>query len=258
MREAGFAIILPARFESTRFPGKPLATVAGKPLIEWVYRRAEKVRGASTVLVATDSEEIARAVRSFGGKAVMTSRGHRNGTERVAEAARGVPCDVIVNLQGDEPVVPEGLVEEMVNRLRAVEDASIVTACHAIERRGEMSDPNIVKVVTDREGRAIYFSRSPIPYGAWKSVHDGGYVVERAWRHIGIYVFRREALMSFADLEPSPLEKAEGLEQLRALENGMKILVVVSDEATIGVDAPGDIKTVEKFIARNYTGSEEG
>jgi 3-deoxy-manno-octulosonate cytidylyltransferase (CMP-KDO synthetase) len=241
-----FAIILPARYGSTRFPGKPLAVIAGRPLIEWVYRRAREVRGASHLVVATDDERIAAVVRTFGGDVVMSRADHATGTDRVAEVARSLDADVIVNLQGDEPVFDPGMVEDMVARLAAEADLDIVTACHPITERSELANPNAVKVVIDGRGRALYFSRAPIPSGALEG--EGG-----ALRHVGVYAFRRAALERFASLPATPLEASERLEQLRALENGMSIGVVRLERATVGVDVPDDVKNVEKEITRSYT-----
>ncbi|MBP2680279.1 MAG: 3-deoxy-D-manno-octulosonate cytidylyltransferase [Candidatus Krumholzibacteriota bacterium] len=250
---SGFAIVLPARFESTRFPGKPLALIAGRPLIEWVYRRAREVPGAERIIVATDHEGIAAAVRGFGGEAVMTSNACRTGTDRVAEAARGLHCDPIVNLQGDEPIFPVGLVSRMVDVAMRSPAVDIVTACHPIEDEEEMDNLNAVKVVMDGEGRALYFSRSPVPHRApharpHGAESDGEGKAPRGYRHIGIYVFRRTALFRFTALPRTPLEVSEGLEQLRALEHGMCVQVVKSSEPTVGVDVPGDVKKVEKAM----------
>jgi 3-deoxy-manno-octulosonate cytidylyltransferase (CMP-KDO synthetase) len=250
---SGFAIVLPARYESTRFPGKPLALIAGRPLIEWVYRRAREVPGAERVVVATDHEGIAGVVRGFGGEVVMTSKQCRTGTDRVAEAARNFEGDPIVNLQGDEPVFPTGLVAQMVEAAVASPEVDIVTACHPVVDPGEMASPNAVKVVVGEDGMALYFSRAPIPYRAVDH-RTGG--VDRpsqgdsplGYRHIGIYVFRRASLFRFTGLARTPLEVSEGLEQLRALEHGMRVQVVKSSEATVGVDVPDDVKKVEKAM----------
>jgi 3-deoxy-manno-octulosonate cytidylyltransferase (CMP-KDO synthetase) len=232
--------VLPARYGSTRFPGKPLASISGRPLIEWVYRGALLVRGADRVIVATDDERIVEIVRGFGGEAVMTREDHVTGTDRVAEVARRLRSPILVNLQGDEPVFDPRMVERMVDRL--VRDASvdIVTACHQIHSVKEYQSPHAVKVAVDRRGHALYFSRSPIP--------DGGLATGTAYRHVGVYAFRREALARFARLPRSPLEIAERLEQLRALENGMRIGVVETKRATVGVDVPADIKNVERAV----------
>jgi 3-deoxy-manno-octulosonate cytidylyltransferase (CMP-KDO synthetase) len=255
------AIILPVRFYSSRFPGKPLAVIAGHPLVAWVYRRACDVPGVSRVVVATDHDDIARVVRGFGGDVVMTTGDYATGTDRVAAVAREMDDDIIVNLQGDEPVFPPVLVAEMIDVLRDSLQAGdraprvplapnlppidIVTACHPITNADDIANTNVVKVVTGASGRALYFSRSAIPHAI-----DGS---AQYHRHIGIYVFRRESLLRFTELAPSPLEKAENLEQLRALENGMSIAVVRTDYTTVGVDVPEDIKSVEKALGTTYS-----
>ncbi|MFH1754431.1 MAG: 3-deoxy-manno-octulosonate cytidylyltransferase [Candidatus Latescibacterota bacterium] len=253
MSRPGFAVVLPVRYASTRFPGKPLASISGRPLIQWVVEAAGRIRGADRVIVATDSRRIFEAVQEFGGEAVITSGEHRTGTDRVAEIARQLDVDIIVNLQGDEPVVPEGLVEAMVSELARSDATDIVTACHPIAGRQDLENPNYVKVVMDSAGRALYFSRSPIPCPFGRDGETAQ--AYPSYRHIGIYVFRREALIRFASIAPSPLELCEGLEQLRALEHGMKIRVVISAKTTVGVDVPEDIKIVEKVLAGNYTGA---
>ena len=253
------AIILPARYHSTRFPGKPLAVIAGKPLIQWVYERACEIHGVR-VVVATDHDNIAEAARSFGAEVAMTSSDHATGTDRVAAVARDLEEDVIVNIQGDEPLFPHGLVEEMI-ALAAPPDNSpafptpddslaspipdIVTAYHRIKDDTDIHNRNVVKVVMDRRGNAIYFSRSPIPSARDKNIHH--------YRHVGIYVFRRDSLVRFSEFERTPLEKAESLEQLRALENGMTIKLVETSYSTLGVDTPEDIKSVEKALASAYS-----
>lgn len=248
------AIILPARYHSTRFPGKPLAVVAGKPLVQWVYERACEIRDAR-VIVATDHDSIAEAARGFGAEVAMTSPDHATGTDRVAAVARDLVEDVIVNVQGDEPLFPPGLVEEMIAFVTpaatAAEDSpgdpvpDIVTACHRIKNDGEIDNRNVVKVVMDRRGQAMYFSRSPIPPNINKKTHH--------YRHVGIYAFRRDSLVRFSELERTPLEKAESLEQLRALENGMAIKLVETTYSTVGVDTPEDIKSVEKALGSAYS-----
>lgn len=242
MSALSFAVVLPARYNSTRFPGKPLAMVSGKPLIEWVYQRARSIRRADIVLVATDDDRIEAAVGAFGGSVVRTRADHATGTDRVAEVARTLSTDVVVNLQGDEPVFDPQTVEQMVDQLGADAALDITTACHPITDAGELNDPNVVKVVFDRDARALYFSRAAIPHGAAESV---------AHRHVGIYAFRTKALLRFAELPRTALERSERLEQLRALEYGMKIGVVMTPHPTVGVDVPDDIKTVEKQIGRH-------
>ncbi len=250
MNAPRFAVVLPARYDSSRFPGKPLAHISGKPLIEWVYRRAQEIRGAERVVVATDHPAIAEVVEKFGGSVVMTSADHRTGTDRVAEVAQTLSCDVVVNLQGDEPVFPPRLIEEMVEVLGRSEHIDIVTACHPVFDRDELENPNVVKVVMDRNGKALYFSRLPIPLGAGAS--HGGTVLGAdgpiGHRHIGIYGFRRASLIRLSRMPRTPLEISEDLEQLRALENGMVIHAVKTAEPTVGVDVPEDLKNVEKAL----------
>lgn len=214
--------------------------ISGRPLIEWVHRGAQRVRGAARVVVATDDVRIAERVRTFGGDVIMTSGDHATGTDRVAEVAAKLRTDIIVNLQGDEPVFDPALIEQMVAVFSRQPDVDIVTACHALHDTDAFRDPHIVKVVFDRRGRALYFSRAPIPAGAM----DG----PAAWRHVGVYAYRRAALLKFAKLPRTPLEISERLEQLRALENGMTIAVVETTRETLGVDVPADVKKVEKFL----------
>jgi 3-deoxy-manno-octulosonate cytidylyltransferase (CMP-KDO synthetase) len=249
-RAPRFAVVLPARYASHRFPGKPLAVIAGKPLIEWVYRRAQEIRGAESVVVATDHTAIAETVEKFGGNVVMTSDDHRTGTDRVAEVAGTLDCDIIVNLQGDEPIFPPRLIEEMVATMGSSEKIDIVTACHAIVDRAELKNPNCVKVVMDLKGKALYFSRLPIPLGKETShgpdQQDGRGTI--GYRHIGIYVFRTQSLLRLSRTAQTPLELSEGLEQLRALESGMIIHLLETTQSTVGVDVPEDVKNVEKAL----------
>jgi len=215
--------------------------IAGRPLIEWVYQGALRVRGATRVLVATDDARIATAVRQFGGEVVMTRGGHQTGTDRVAEVAKTLRAEIVVNLQGDEPIFDPAMVEEMVAVLAHDPQVDIATACHPIQDTESLQSPHVVKVVIDQRRRALYFSRAAIPNGA---LFDGA----RAFRHVGVYAFRRDALAKFAKLPRTPLEIAERLEQLRALEHGMAIAVVETRHATVGVDVPADIKNVERFV----------
>lgn len=247
MGRESFMVVLPARYGSTRFPGKPLAEIAGRPLIEWVYRRARDIQGAEEIVVATDDRRIADAVESFGGRFVMTDAGHATGTDRVAEVAYKRDIPYIVNLQGDEPVFDPKTVEKMVDVLASSPESDMTTACHPVESEEEFNDPNVVKVVFDAGGRALYFSRSPVPSGALRTEHA------IAHRHVGIYAYKKESLLRFTSYEPTPLECAERLEQLRALEHGMVIRVVVTGQPTLGVDVPDDVKKVEKVLDKIYT-----
>lgn len=230
-----FRIVIPARYESTRFPGKPLALIDGRPMIVCVYERARATR-AHEVIVATDDERIAAAARLAGADVCMTASSHASGTDRIAEVARerGFGTDdIVVNLQGDEPRMPAALVEQAAAALAAHPAASIATVAAPVRSREEYLDPNVVKVVTDREGRALYFSRAPIPHDRDGDGHE-------ARRHIGLYAWRTRALLRFAALAPTRLELLEKLEQLRALEHGMEVRVVEAAEL------PGaDINTPE-------------
>ncbi len=234
--------MIPARWASTRFPGKPLAKLAGEPMIVHVVRRASEAKTVDHVIVATDDERIAEAAAGAGAEAVMTGE-CPSGTDRVALAIAGRrEWEIVINVQGDEPLLSGDNIDVLVEGLLADGEARMSTLCRSLEpERAE--DPNAVKVVRDLRGRALYFSRSPIPYprhreAAWK-----------LWRlHLGIYGFRRGALEEFVALPPSELEQAEGLEQLRALENGIPILVLDAPHPAFGVDTPEDLERVEKII----------
>ena len=240
--DSGVVAVIPARWASTRFPGKPMAELAGEPMIVHVVRRAAEARSVAHVIVATDDERIAKAAEKAGAEAVLTGE-CPSGTDRVAAAiADRDEWEIVVNVQGDEPLLSGDNIDVPVDGLQKNDDVRMSTLCRPLEpERAE--DPNAVKVVRDLRGRALYFSRSPIPYprhreAAWKQ-----------WRlHLGIYGFRREALAAFVALPPSDLEQAEGLEQLRALENGISILVLDAPHPAFGVDTPEDLERVEKII----------
>ncbi len=238
-------IVIPARFASTRFPGKPLALLRGKPIVQWACENAIKAE-ACPVVVATDDQRIAGAVRAFGGTAVMTSPEHPSGTDRVKEAMdKFMPgCEAVINLQGDEPFVPPELIRRIVRRLESASIDEILTVAVKCPRDDVADNPNVVKIVTDAKGRAMYFSRAPIPYPRDGSGDPG------LLRHWGIYAFRREAIERFVSLPESSLEKCEKLEQLRALENGMTISVIVTECHSIGIDSPRDLEEAEKFLAK--------
>lgn len=236
----GVLIVIPARFGSTRFPGKALADVAGRPLIVRVAENAARARLADRVVVATDDERIAEAVASAGLACEMTAT-HPTGTDRIAEVAARHAAGLIVNLQGDEPLLPPGDVDALIAFMLAQPAWDIGTCAHAFAGADSWREPNVVKVVTARDGRALYFSRAPIP-GMFPGSGQSGHLA--ALRHVGIYAYRREALLRFACLAPTPLERAEGLEQLRALENGMRIGVVTVKGGPVGVDTPADLERV--------------
>jgi 3-deoxy-manno-octulosonate cytidylyltransferase (CMP-KDO synthetase) len=236
-------VIIPARYDSTRFPGKPLCLLKGKPLIQHVYENSKQSRRVKDVIVATDSETIFERVLAFGGKAVMTDKSHPSGTDRIAEVAASMDYDIIVNVQGDEPLIRPEMIDDVV---AALDDAraSIGTLIKKIEDPSEISDNNVVKVVFDRERFALYFSRAAIPFRAPHSdIRTPEY-----YKHIGIYSYRRDVLISLAGMEQTELEKIEKLEQLRALENGLKIKVQETFLETFGVDTPEDLERVEKCL----------
>jgi 3-deoxy-manno-octulosonate cytidylyltransferase (CMP-KDO synthetase) len=244
-----FRIVIPARYASTRLPGKALLPLAGRPMIQWVCERAAS-SGAAEVLVATDDERIVAACAAFGMRAVLTSPAHPSGTDRIAEVARQRgwdPRDIVVNVQGDEPLVPPAAIAQVARLLAEHEGAHVATLAAPVESLAEFLDPNAVKVVADRAGRALYFSRAPIP---WDRDHAAGALASQssyagARRHIGLYAYRVEALARLAALPPTPLERLEKLEQLRALENGLVIQVAdACERPPAGVDTSGDLERV--------------
>jgi 3-deoxy-manno-octulosonate cytidylyltransferase (CMP-KDO synthetase) len=247
--------IIPARFASTRLPGKPLCVIHGKTMIERVHERAKRAVRPNRVIVATDDERIASAVRGFGGEAVLTSPDHPTGTDRLAEVARSLEAEILVNVQGDEPMLDPAGIDAAAGAL--VEDPALPMATLSLPLRSveEMLAPSVVKVVVDAEGNALYFSRSPIPHVRRGSDPDPRAAAEAAVarglarKHVGLYAYRREALLRLASLPPSPLAEAEGLEQLRALFHGMRIRVVpVEGEGGVAVDTPEDLERVRALL----------
>lgn len=236
LRSARTLAVLPARYGSTRFPGKPLAELGGKPVIQHVYERTARARGLDAVVVATDDPRIEEAVRAFGGHVVLTSPAHRAGTDRVAEVAAALPrAEVVLNIQGDEPFVDPRSVEALLSALGEEGGARFATLREALAE-ADLGNPNVVKVVTDLKGFALYFSRAPIP-------HRTGPLPASVYRHVGLYGFRRDALLWFSQLAPTPLEGSEGLEQLRVLENGERMLVVEAAAGhTLAIDTPQDLE----------------
>jgi len=243
--------IIPARFDSTRFPGKPLAKISQKPMIQHVYERVSQARCVSDVIVATDDFRILDAVKAFGGKVCMTSENHRSGTDRVAEVAGKSNAEIIVNVQGDEPLIDPGCIDAAVAPFYSDPELMISTL-KSLEGAGEdLCNPNVVKVVTDQQGYALYFSRSPIPF---HQSNSSNFAAEPFFKHIGLYVYRKRFLELLPGLNPSSLEKAEGLEQLRFLENGYKIKVVNYDYQSRAVDTPEDLERLNEFLAMQSKG----
>lgn len=236
--------VIPARYGSTRLPGKPLALIHGKPVIQRVYERAALARIPDEVLVATDDQRILDCVNAFGGRAVMTSADHPSGTDRLAEVALNFEdVDVIVNVQGDEPMIPPQVIDDLAQAFGENPDLEMAT-CKTEMKPEDYQNPNAVKVATDQNGYALYFSRSLIPYprNAEPEV--------KVWKHIGIYAYRRDFLLKFAALLPTPLERVEGLEQLRALENGVKIKVLATDFQGVGIDTQADLDRANEIFAK--------
>jgi 3-deoxy-manno-octulosonate cytidylyltransferase (CMP-KDO synthetase) len=236
--------VIPARFASSRFPGKALADLAGKPMLQHVFERASQARYLSKIVIATDDERIQRAARGFGAPVQMTRSDHQSGTDRVAEVASSDTATVVVNIQGDEPLIDPTAIDAAALALLDDPDLPMATLKKRIEDPREISDPNVVKVVADLAGDAIYFSRAPIPF-----VREGAGAY---YKHIGLYVYRREFLLSYSGLPIGPLERAERLEQLRALENGHRIRVVETEYDALGVDTPSDLERVSALFEPSW------
>src|SRR5499427_5853596 len=239
-------IVIPARYASTRLPGKPLVQLAGKPMVQRVYERAKLARSANRVIVATDDERILKAVEGFGGEARMTRTDHRTGTERIAEVAAHTDGEVFVNVQGDEPLLDPAAVDIAVQALLEEPMASVATVAVPIRTPADIMDPNVVKTVLDFEDNALYFSRAPIPW-----VRDAAHKVHtRHLKHLGLYVFQRNALLEYPTLPQGELERLEQLEQLRWMENGWKIRVADVEHDAVSLDVPEDVERVEKLLRK--------
>ncbi|MCH6579609.1 MAG: 3-deoxy-manno-octulosonate cytidylyltransferase [Nitrospinae bacterium] len=249
---------IPARYESTRFPGKPLAQIQNKPMIQWVVEQAQKASRISEVIVATDDIRIVEAVHGFGGKAVMTSPDHATGSDRIAEVASGLKCDIVVNVQGDEPLIPPQNIDQVVDTLEKDPSLNVATLMMAINDPDEIADPHVVKVVADQKGRALYFSRSPIPFhrDEWKSgspedlSKSKDKVMRQVYKHIGLYAYTRSFVLELSRMAPTPLEQLEKLEQLRILEHGIPIQIGITEQQSIGVDHSEDLERVERFLEK--------
>ena len=236
--------IIPARMESTRFPGKVLAPIGGKPLIQWVVERVRQAQALDAVLVATDSEEVIEACRGFGANAVLTRADHPSGSDRIAEAAATTDAELVINIQGDEPLIDPELIDALVGRLRADDAPKMVTAATPIRTQSDLDDTSVVKVVLAADGTALYFSRATIPHVRDEDALASGLHL----RHLGIYGYQTSALNAFVAAPPSPLEQAEKLEQLRALHLGIRIGVVITESMGPGVDHPEDVFKAEAAL----------
>ncbi len=233
--------IIPARYGSTRLPAKALAMISGKPMIQHVYERCMKSGLLSEILVATDDKRIFDAVLSFGGNAVMTSKVHKSGTDRIGEAVKKIKCDIVVNIQGDEPMIDPGNIDKAIEPLLTDKSINVSTICVKIKDKKEISNPNVVKVIKDKNNNALYFSRSVIPFN-----RDSGRV--EYFKHIGLYVYRSSYLAQLVNMKQTKLESAEKLEQLRILENGESIRVVEVKKDSHSVDTPGDLNKIRKIL----------
>jgi len=240
--------IIPARYASTRLPGKPLVDIRGKPMVQHVYERTSKAAVLDKVVIATDDERIKEAVLDFGGEVVMTSKAHQTGTDRLAEAAKDIEADIIVNVQGDEPLIAPEMIEEAARPLLNSKEVVMGTLKKRIKDLTELKNPNLVKVVTDQNDYALYFSRAPIPF--LREDRQG----TDFHKHIGLYAYQKEFLLDFAQMESTTLEQMESLEQLRALENGYRIKVVETKYSSIGVDTEEDLVKIREMMEEIQNG----
>jgi len=239
-----FLGVIPSRYASTRLEGKPLKDICGHTMIEWVYKRT-KLSNLDEVVVATDDERIYKEVERFGGKAILTSKEHENGTSRIAEVCtKYEDYDVIVNVQGDEPLIEPEMINSIINSFKEDDTISMSTLKYRIDTMEEIENPNYVKVITDKKGYALYFSRSVIPYPRKLDIQN-------YYKHVGIYGYKRDFVVEYAKMEPTPLELSESLEQLRALENGYRIKVMETPYKIIGVDTQEELEKVREYIKEN-------
>jgi len=233
--------VIPARLASTRLPKKLLKSINGKLLIQHVYQNASQAKKVQEVIVACDHEDIARAVRAIGGKEIMTSSAHKNGTERLAEVAEKIKADIYVNVQADEPLLHPSIVDDLVSTMEVESSCQMATVCVRLQDKDEYKNPNVVKVIRDHNGEALYFSRAPIP-------HDRDAREHHFFKHLGVYAYRRDFLLKIPQMKKSNLEMREKLEQLRILENGYRIKVLETAYDSVGVDTEDDLKKVEKLM----------
>jgi 3-deoxy-manno-octulosonate cytidylyltransferase (CMP-KDO synthetase) len=235
--------IIPARYDATRFPGKVLADLLGRPVIQYVYEEALKATALQDLIVATDDERVLKAVEDFGGRAVMTAKQHLSGTDRLSEIANPVDTEIVINIQADEPLIHFSMINELVNCLNDDPAIPMATLAYKIKDREDLYNPNIVKVVKDKNNFALYFSRSPIPHVCDSQTE---FASMSFFKHLGLYAYTKEFLFTFRNLPQGELEKAEKLEQLRVLERGYKIKVIETGFDTIGVDTPEDLEKVKQ------------
>jgi len=247
--------VIPARWHSTRLRGKVLADINGKPMLQHVWEKVKKAREIDEVIIAVDKERVLKAAQSFGAKAVKTSEEHLSGTDRVAEVAKSFSADIFVNVQADEPLIHPEMIDELVRVFEYEQNVQMGTLITRIHKRDEIADPNVVKVVVDRKGFALYFSRNPIPYIVRDKRDEGAErdrtqeeVSARYFKHIGLYAYTKDFLFAYTNLPKSSLEMQEKLEQLRVLEHGYKIKTVETRYDTIGVDTPEDLEVVKKIL----------
>jgi len=234
--------VIPARYDSTRFPGKPLVNIAGKPMIQHVWENTSKSKLINELYVATDDKRIFKTVVGFGGDAVMTSNRHKSGSDRIGEVIKKKNCDIVVNIQGDEPFINPLNIDKTIRPLLEVKNIRVSTLCTPIKHRDEINNPNVVKVVVDKNGFALYFSRLAVPYNRDKAKNIVYY------KHIGLYVYRKKYLLEFIKLKPSKPEIAEKLEQLRILENGTRIKIVLTNIDSFTIDTKSDLKKIKNLI----------
>lgn len=243
--ESCIVVVIPARFGSTRFEGKPLADIDGKPMIQHVYERCCQAKLVNKVIVATDDTRIVNVVRDFGGIAIITMEQHQCGTDRIAEVAEKIDADIIVNVQGDEPLIDPRAIDQAIRPLLKDRSLKMCTLKKRIVDNNELNNPNVVKVVTDNEGYALFFSRAQIPY-------PNNHAFYQAYKHIGVYVYRREFLLEFAKMTQTTLEKTESLEQLRALENNFKVKVIETPYTSISVDTPANLEIIRELYMKKH------
>ncbi len=239
--------IIPARFGATRFEGKLLADLCGKPVIQQTWENASKSKAIEDLMIATDDKRIYNAAKGFGAKVIYTSKAHKSGSDRLTEVAASIDTNIVVNIQADEPLIHPSMIDDVVSPLlKTKEEVPMATLCHKINEEYELFDRNIVKVVMDRKGFAMYFSRSVIPYKPRST--NNGHGIKKHYKHIGLYAYTKDFLFTFKSLPQSPLEKIEKLEQLRVIENGYKIKVIETAHDTVGIDTPEDLVKATEVI----------